>query len=70
MAGAAATTLRVYVAAIAARRELDEIPLGWHRMVSTFMHSVRLLRPVRPIVVPSWDLSVALEGLMAARLSP
>ncbi len=27
-AGAAATTLRVYVAAIAARRELDEIPLG------------------------------------------
>ncbi len=36
-AGAAATTLRVYVAAIAARRELDEIPLGRHRMVSAFM---------------------------------
>ncbi len=35
-AGAAATTLRVYVAAIAARRELDEIPLGRHRMVSAF----------------------------------
>ncbi len=32
-AGAAATTLRVYVAAIAARRELDEIPLGRHRLV-------------------------------------
>ncbi|KAI2647572.1 Plipastatin synthase subunit B [Labeo rohita] len=30
-AGAAATTLRVYVAAIAARRELDEVPLGRHR---------------------------------------
>ncbi len=35
-ARAAATTLRVYVAAIAARRELDEIPLGRHRMVSAF----------------------------------
>ncbi len=33
-AGAAATTLRVYVAAISARRELDEIPLGRHRLVS------------------------------------
>ncbi len=35
-AGVAATTLRVYVAAIADRRELDEIPLGRHRMVSAF----------------------------------
>ncbi len=43
--GAAATTLRVYVAAIAARRELDEIPLGRHRMVSAFMRGVRRLRP-------------------------
>ncbi len=33
----ATTTLRVYVAAIAARRELDEIPLGRHQMVSAFM---------------------------------
>ncbi len=36
-AGAAATTLRVYVAAIAAQKKLDEIPLGRHRMVSAFM---------------------------------
>ncbi len=47
-AGAAATTLRVYVAAIAARRELDEVPLGRHRMVSAFMRGVRRLRPVCP----------------------
>ncbi len=65
-AGAAATTLRVYVAAIAARRELDEIPLGRHRMVSAFMRGVRHLRPVRPTAVPSWDLSVVLEGLVTA----
>ncbi len=65
-AGAAATTLRVYVAAIAARRELDEIPLGRHRMVSAFMRGVRRLRPVRPTAIPSWDLSVVLEGLVTA----
>ncbi len=68
--GAAATTLRVYVAAIAARRELDEIPLGRHRMVSSFMRGVRRLRPVRPTAVPSWDLSVVLEGLVTAPFEP
>ncbi len=68
-AGAAATTLRVYVAAIAAQRELDEIPLGRHRMVSAFMR-VRCLRPVRPTAVPSWDLSVVLEGLVTAPFEP
>ncbi len=69
-AGAAATTLRVYVAAIAARRELDEIPLGRHRMVSAFMHGVRRLRPNRPTAVPSWDLSVILKSLVTAPFEP
>ncbi len=69
-AGAAATTLRVYVAAIAARRELDEIPLGRHRMVSAFMRGVRRLRPARLTAVPSWDLSVVLEGLVTAPFKP
>ncbi len=69
-AGAAATTLRVYVTAIAARRELDEIPLGRHRMVSAFMRGARRLRPVRPTAVPSWDLSVVLEGLVTAPFEP
>ncbi len=39
-------------------------------MVSTFMRGVRRLRPVRPIGVPSWDLSVVLEGLMVAPFEP
>ncbi len=69
-AGAAATTLRVYVAAIAARRELDEIPLGRHRLVSAFMRGARRLRPVRPTAVSSWDLSVVLEGLVTAPFEP
>ncbi len=68
--GAAVTTLRVYVTAIAARRELDEVPLERHRMVSAFMCGVRRLRPVRPMVVPSLDLSVVLEGLVAAPFEP
>ncbi len=67
---AAATTLRVYVAAIAARRELDKVPLGRHRMVSAFMCGVRRLRPTRPMAVPSWDLSVVLEGLVTAPFEP
>ncbi len=68
--GAAATTLRVYVVAIATRTELDEIPLRRHRMVSAFICGIRRLRPVRPIGVPSWDLSVVLEGLVAAPFEP
>ncbi len=68
--GAAATTLRVYVAAIAARSELYEVPLGRHRMVSAFMRGIRRLRPTRPMAVPSWDLSVILEGLVAAPFEP
>ncbi len=66
----AATTLKVYVAAIAARRELDEVPLGRHHMVSAIMRGVQHLRPVRPIGVPSWDLLVAFEGLMGAQFEP
>ncbi len=69
-AGAAATTLRVYVAAIAARRELVETPLGRHRMVSAIMRGVRRLRPVWPTAVPSWDLPVVLEGLVTATFEP
>ncbi len=69
-AGAAATTLRVYVGAIATQRELDEIPLGRHRMVSAFMRGVRRLRPVHPMAVASWDLSVVLEGLLTAPFEP
>ncbi len=67
---AASTTLRVYVVAIAAQRELNEIPLRRHLIVSAFMHGVRHLRPVRPIGVPSWDLSVVIEGLMVAPIEP
>ncbi len=44
--------------------------LGRHRMVSAFMRGVRRLRPARPTAVPSWDLSVVLEGLVTAPFEP
>ncbi len=69
-AGAAATTLRVYVAAIAARRDSDDVPLGRHRLVSSFMRGAKCLRPVRPPSFPSWDLSVVLKGLLEPPFEP
>ncbi len=39
-------------------------------MVSAVMRGVRRLKPVRPTAVPSWDLSVVLEGLVTAPFEP
>ncbi len=39
-------------------------------MVSAFMRGVRRLRPAHPMAVPSWDLSVVLEGLVTAPFEP
>ncbi len=64
LAGAAATTLRAYVAAIAARRDSDDVPLARQRLVSSFMRGAKHLRPVRPPSFISWDLSVVLKGLL------
>ncbi len=41
--------------------------IGWSL---PFMRGVRWLRPVRPTAVPSWDLSVVLEGLVTAPFEP
>ncbi len=69
-AGVTATTLRVYVAAIAARRDSDNIPLGKHNLVSSFMCGAKHLRPVRPPSFPSSDLSVVLKGLLKPPFEP
>ncbi len=70
LAGVAATTLRVYVAAIAARRDSDDVQLGRHHLVSSFMRGVKRLRPLRPPSFPSWDLSVVLNGLLEPPFDP
>ncbi len=41
-AGAAATTLRVYVTAITARSCSDDVPLGRHCLVSSFMRGAKV----------------------------
>ncbi len=61
------TLLRVYVAA---RRDSDDVPLGRHRLVSSFMRGVKRLRPVLPPSFPSWDLSVVLKGLLEPPFEP
>lgn len=53
----------VYVTAIAARRDSDGAPLGRHHLVSLFMHGVRFRGLHALVSVPSWDLSIVLEGL-------
>ncbi len=70
LAGVAATTLRVYVAAIAARRDSDDVQLGRHHLVSSFMRGVKRLRPLCPPSFPSWDLSVVLNGLLEPPFGP
>ncbi len=53
-------------------RAIDSVncPAWRHRMVFAFMRGVRRLRSVRPTEVPSWDLSVVLEGLVTAPFEP
>ncbi len=68
--GAAATTMRVYVAAIAARRDSYDVPLGRNLLDSSFMRGAKRLRPVRPPSFPSWDISVVLKGLLEPPFEP
>ncbi len=55
---------------IAARRDPDDVPLGRHLLVSSFMRGDKRLRPVRPPSFPSWDLSVVLKGLLEPPFEP
>ncbi|KAL0147457.1 hypothetical protein M9458_057242, partial [Cirrhinus mrigala] len=58
------STLKVYVAAIAAYHDaVDGTSLGKH---SRFLRGARRVNPPRPHLIPSWDLSVALQGLREA----
>ncbi len=51
------STLKVYVAAIAAHHDaVDGKSLGKHDLVIRFLRGARRLNPPRPHLVPSWDL--------------
>ncbi|KAK2866765.1 hypothetical protein Q7C36_002821, partial [Tachysurus vachellii] len=69
--GLSPSTLKVYVAAVAANHEpVLGASLGRHLLVSRFLRGVRRLRPSSRPRLPSWDLSVVLEGLLEAPFEP
>ncbi len=63
------STLKVYMAAIAANHDPGEgKSVGKHDWVVRFLRGARRLNPPRPPSIPSWDL--CLEHYNRARLSP
>ena len=65
------STLKVYVAAIAAHHALiDGKSIGKHDLVIRFLRGARRLNPPRSPLVPSWDLSVVLTALKSAPFEP
>ncbi|KAI2646551.1 ORF V: Enzymatic polyprotein [Labeo rohita] len=45
-------------------------PLGKHQLIMRFLRGARRVNPPRPHLVPSWDLSVTLQGLQEAPFEP
>ncbi len=65
------STLKVYVAAIAAHHDaVDGKSLGKHDLVIRFFRGARRLNPPRPHLVPSWDLPSVLSALRGAPFEP
>ena len=66
-AGLTPSTLKVYVAAIAAfHAPLGDGPLGRHQLFVRFLRGAQRMRPAARTGVPTWDLAVVLEGLVEA----
>lgn len=66
-AGCAASTLKVYTAAISACHNGDpDGPRGKHPLWTRFLKGVQRLRPPRVQPFPSWDLYIVLEALTKA----
>ncbi len=64
------STLKVYVAAIAAHHDaVDGRSLGKHDLIVRFLKG-RMMNPSRPPLVPSWDLSIVLAGLQRGPFEP
>ncbi len=65
------STLKVYVAAIAAHHDaVDGRSLGKHDLIMRFLKGARRMNPSRPPLVPSWDLSIVLSGLQRGPFEP
>lgn len=60
-------TLKVFVTTIAAHHNaLDAWSLGKHIPVNRFLRGARRLKPLRLLLIFSWDLSVVLSSLQRA----
>ncbi len=65
------STLKVYVAAIAAHHDaVDSRSLGKHDLIVRFLKGARRMNPSRSSLVPSWDLSIVLTGLQRGPFEP
>ncbi len=65
------STLKVYVAAIAAHHDaVDGKSVGKHDLVIRFLRGARRLNPPRPHLVPSWDLPSVLAALKEEPFEP
>ncbi|KAL0146542.1 hypothetical protein M9458_058173 [Cirrhinus mrigala] len=70
-AGVSLSTLKVYVAAIAASHNmLEGRSVGKHPLVSRFLRGARRLNPSRPRQMPVWDLSLVLRALSGPPFEP
>ncbi len=65
------STLKVYVAAIAAHHDaVDGRSLGKHDLIGRFLRGARRLNSPRSPLMPSWDLSIVLAGLQRGPFEP
>ncbi len=65
------STLKVYVAAIAAHHDaVNGKSVGKHDLVVRFLRGARRLNPPRPHLVPSWDLPSVLAALKEEPFEP
>nr|XP_055023529.1 uncharacterized protein LOC129413761 [Misgurnus anguillicaudatus] len=69
--GSMPSTLKVYVAAIAAfHAEIGGRSVGKHELITKFLQGARRLRHSRPPTVPSWDLALVLKALTLPPFEP
>ena len=67
----AASTLRVYMAAISATHaRVDNQTVGSHYLITQFLKGAQRLQPPRSLRAPSWDLQVALRSLCLPPFEP
>ena len=70
-AGRSPSTLKVYVAAIAAFADSARgRSLGRDELITRFLRGARRMNPPRPPSVPIWDLSLVLESLKVHPFEP